>query len=101
MDKFSLLHFATGIIAYFWGMSLSLWAGTSAGIWFLAHGIFEIAENTQYGMNFINKNIPLWPGGKYSSDTVTNMIGDQIYAMIGWGLAYMIDSNRGKDRGKL
>ncbi len=92
-DKFSLLHFATGIIAYFWGVSLSLW--------FLLHGMFEIIENTEQGVRFIDTNVPLWPGGKQSSDTLVNMVGDQIYAILGWGLAYMIDSERGSLRGKL
>ena len=54
-DKFSLLHFATGIIVYYWNMSFLLW--------FILHLLFEYIENTESGMNIINK-IHLWPGGK-------------------------------------
>jgi len=44
-DKFTYLHFAVGIVAYFWNMSLSLWL--------VVHTIFEFLENTQTGMNII------------------------------------------------
>ena len=54
-DKFSLLHFATGIIAYYWNISFLSW--------FIMHLMYEYIENTIYGMRLINK-IPLWPGGK-------------------------------------
>ena len=35
-DKYTYLHFAMGIVAYFWN---------------ILHTIFEIVENTQMGMN--------------------------------------------------
>ncbi len=74
-DKFSLLHFATGIIAYYWGLSFLMW--------FILHLIFEYLENTVYGMKLINK-ITLWPGEKDYTDSVLNSIGDQFYALLGW-----------------
>jgi hypothetical protein len=80
-DKFSLLHFACGIIVYYWGMSFDAW--------FVIHGLFEILENTQTGMKYINQ-ISLWPGGKNEKDTVINSIGDQFYATLGWSCAWFI-----------
>ena len=46
-DKFSLLHFASGVIAYYWGVSFRTW--------FIVHAIFELIENTQFGMQVIRK----------------------------------------------
>lgn len=82
-DKFSLLHFACGIIVYYWGMSVV--------VWFIIHGLFEILENTQTGMKYINM-ISLWPGGKDEKDTVINSIGDQFYGLVGWFCAWAICS---------
>jgi len=83
-DKFSLLHFATGIIAYYWGISFITW--------FLIHLIYEYLENTVYGMKLINK-IKMWPGGKYRADTILNSIGDQCYALLGWIFTFCIIQN--------
>jgi len=83
-DKFTYLHFAVGIVAYFWNMSLSLWL--------VVHTIFEFLENTQTGMNIINKYILVWPGGKPQSDSITNRIGDTLGGVIGWLSAYYLDS---------
>lgn len=80
-DRFSLLHFATGIIAYYWSLTFVQW--------FVIHVVYEVIENTTWGMKLIN-NITIWPGGKSKSDTITNQIGDQFYAMIGWILSYFI-----------
>jgi len=83
-DQYSLLHLASGIIAYFWGVSLWNWT--------LIHIIFELFENTSDGMYVINnwfKNI--WPGGKTRNDTSVNSFGDIIYGTIGWILAYYVD----------
>ena len=80
-DKYSLLHFASGIIAYYWGMSFILW--------FIIHLLFEYAENTKLGMKIINK-IKIWPGGKEKSDTILNRIGDQFYGLLGWIFTFFI-----------
>jgi len=80
-DKFSLLHFSTGVIVYYWSISFLYW--------FVIHALYEIVENTVYGMYIINK-IKLWPGGKNTADTVTNSIGDQFYAILGWLTAYIL-----------
>ncbi len=79
MDAYSLLHLAVGIVARHWNMSLF--------VWFILHTIFEIVENTNAGMNFINKYITLWPGGKDYADSLINSIGDTVFSIIGWYLA--------------
>jgi hypothetical protein len=80
-DKFSLLHLASGIIAYYWGVSFVVWN--------LLHIAYEIAENTATGMALINK-ITIWPGGKDEADSTVNSIGDQFYAAVGWSIAFFI-----------
>jgi hypothetical protein len=84
-DQYSILHMASGIIAYFFGIKLEQWI--------IIHILFEYVENTSYGINFINlylKNI--WPGGKDKKDTFLNsMVGDNFFAIIGWCIAYYFD----------
>jgi hypothetical protein len=80
-DKYSLLHFTNGIIAYYWNISFTLW--------FILHLLYEYIENTQQGIKIINK-IKLWPGGKEKPDTIINNIGDQFYGMLGWIFTYFI-----------
>lgn len=82
-DQYSLLHLATGIIAYFWGINIITWTAL--------HSIFEILENTPLSVYFVNKYIPMWPGGKEKTDSAINMVGDTIAAIIGWFIAYYTD----------
>jgi hypothetical protein len=82
-DQYSLLHFASGIIAYFFGIK---WI-----YWIIIHTIFEYSENTAVGMEFINSYLPFWPGGKPNPDAITNSIGDSISATFGWSVAYTAD----------
>jgi hypothetical protein len=82
-DQYSLLHIASGIIAYFWNLNLFSW--------FILHTLFELLENTQYSAQFITKYITFWPGGKQTIDSIPNMIGDTISAIIGWLIAYYLD----------
>tara|TARA_B100001113_G_C20992262_1_gene571053 strand:+ start:434 stop:919 length:486 start_codon:yes stop_codon:yes gene_type:complete len=90
-DQFTYLHFASGIVAYFWGVSLRLW--------FLVHTFFEIIENTNVGMKLINQYVKIWPGeGKPEADSAGNMIGDTISATLGWASAYFLD-RLGYERG--
>ena len=81
-DQYSILHFAAGIIAYFWGLNFSTW--------FALNVLYEFIENTEMGMKFINK-IKMWPGGKYKSDSIINSAGDVLSASLGWYLAYKLD----------
>tara|TARA_B110000967_G_scaffold138559_1_gene141468 strand:- start:2130 stop:2402 length:273 start_codon:yes stop_codon:yes gene_type:complete len=82
-DRFSLLHVASGIISYYWDISLYTW--------FIIHLLFEYLENTHIGMKLIN-TLPIWPGGKDKVDNMINRTGDQVYAVVGWFLAYMVCS---------
>jgi len=82
-DQFSVLHLAVGIVVYFWGMSLKTW--------FVLHTIFEILENTPQGMKFITDNFKLWPGGKSHPDSLLNVVGDTVFAILGWIIAKYLD----------
>ena len=88
LDQYSLLHFCVGVYSYFW--NVPFWLG------FTIHFMFEILENTQFGMKIINdyfigKGIFNWPGGKYKSDAWINVAGDNIMYAVGWFLARWID----------
>ena len=84
IDQYSLLHFATGIVVYFWGISLKSWI--------IFHMLFEIIENTTFGKNIINNNLKnIWPGGKNYSDSFINIISDNFFAIFGWMIANYID----------
>ena len=48
-DQYTYLHFSVGIIAYFWNVSLLNWI--------IIHTIFEVLENTQMAMDFINNKM--------------------------------------------
>ena len=84
IDKYSYLHFATGIISYFFDISFFNW--------FILHTIFEIIENTDIGIKFINRYLIFWPGGKEKPDSFINNIGDTIFALVGWISAYIISN---------
>ena len=83
IDQYTLLHFAVGIVVYFWGISLP--------VWFVIHIIFEILENTPQGIAFINNTFTIWPGGKPQANKFINRVGDTIGAILGWVLAYYVD----------
>lgn len=79
-DRFTLLHFAVGVVMFYWGISFT--------DTLVLHTIFELLENTDMGMHFINKYIKQWPGGKPYADSPINMLGDTIGIALGWYLAY-------------
>ena len=56
-DKYTYLHFAVGIVTYFWNISFT-WM-------IIIHTLFEILENTPTGIYMIDKYITFWPGGKF------------------------------------
>jgi hypothetical protein len=83
-DQYSILHFATGIVAYFWSISLF--------ITIVVHILFEFIENTPIGMNFINTYfIGWWPGGKTHADNLLNKTSDTIFTALGWIVSYKLD----------
>ena len=51
----------------------------------------ELIENTQQGIYFINNYITWWPGGKPRPDSIINSIGDTIFSLLGWVIAYYTD----------
>lgn len=84
IDKYSLLHFAVGVIFRFIGISF--------GYSFAIHTLFELVENTQQGVDFID-NSPLlkwWPGGKRKADTFINSVGDTVFFCLGWWIAHLL-----------
>lgn len=83
IDQYSLLHFCTGCIAYFFGINIVNWI--------ILHTIFEIIENSKYGVYFIDNYLTFWPGGKKKSDNLINSISDLIFAIIGFTLALYLD----------
>lgn len=87
LDPYSLLHFAVGVVAYFWGVSLEAWIGV--------HILFEVLENTRAGMAFINTMFLGWPGGKPRPDSVLNSVGDTVCAAGGWLAAQALDRRYG------
>jgi hypothetical protein len=82
-DKYTYLHFGTGIVIYYWGVSL-MW-------WLLLHTLFELVENTPQGVHFIDNYLKIWPGGKLKPDTFTNSLGDTIGAILGWLSAHYVN----------
>ena len=83
LDQFSLLHAAVGVVAYFWGVPFWLALGL--------HFVFEIVENTAWGMSFINNWLTLWPGGKPYADSIVNLISDNVTFAGGWLVAAWLD----------
>ena len=84
-DQFVYLHFAMGIIAYFWGINLKHFI--------ILHTVYEIFELTPFGVNIINKYFKnIWPGdGKTPNEFGMNALGDTIGGVIGWLSAREID----------
>ena len=86
LDQYTYLHFAVGIIVYFWGLSFTSW--------FIIHSLYEYIEITQLGTYIINKYFSfIWPGGgKHKAETFFyNGFGDTTGAIIGWLSAYYLD----------
>jgi hypothetical protein len=83
-DQYSLLHFAVGVLAYFWSISFF--------ITIVIHILFEFIENTPVGMNLINTYfLEWWPGGKTHPDNLLNSTSDTIFTGIGWLVSYHLD----------
>lgn len=82
-DQFTFLHFSVGAVAYFWGLNLRTWI--------IIHFLFEIIENTSWGMKIINNYLKFWPGGKPKADSLLNILGDHIGAFLGWLSAMYLD----------
>ena len=90
-DQYSLLHFATGVTAYFWGVG-PWW-------WFFGHLAWEGFENHPEGIKLVNRYWH-WPGKKagMKQDSLANTVGDNISAQAGWWCAKWLDEY-GEDHG--
>lgn len=89
-DQYSLLHFATGVIAFFWNVPFLLSV--------IIHALFEYAENSAAGVAFINKyfvrtRLFRWPGrGKPAgADSIMNQLGDNLFFAVGWLAAALLE----------
>tara|TARA_Y100000590_G_scaffold465618_1_gene638409 strand:- start:3322 stop:3600 length:279 start_codon:yes stop_codon:yes gene_type:complete len=82
-DQYTYLHFAVGIVSFYWDISLKKLI--------MIHTFFEILENTEIGMKIINQ-IEYWPGGKLYSDSFINMVGDTIGVIVGWYTASLVNN---------
>lgn len=87
-DQYSILHFSVGSVAYFWNIPFL--------IALIGHTIFELGENTDSGMKFINEYFIRpgyfsWPGGKNYADSRLNMVGDTFFFALGWLLSAYLD----------
>ena len=82
-DQFSYLHLASGVMAYFWGLSFRQWL--------VVHLAFEVMENTPAGVRFLDQYITVWPGGKRHPDALVNVLGDNVFAAAGWLSARYVD----------
>ena len=90
IDQYSVLHWASGVFAYYWNIPFRTWM--------LTHVAFEIAENSEPGMRFINDSLrSWWPGGKPRQDDFINIIGDNVSAAFGWYCGKQL-SNSQKER---
>lgn len=85
LDQFSLLHFSVGVVAYFLTIKFEYWL--------LINLIFEFAENSPLGVTVLDNASGYfpWPGGKKRPDSLVNITGDIICAMLGWLAAYYLD----------
>lgn len=75
-DQYSILHFSVGSVLYFWNIHF-IYA-------MILHTLFELIENTEIGMRFINKYFIhpgyfSWPGEKNYADSRINIIGDTFF----------------------
>ena len=87
LDIYSIIHFAVGILWRYMGFDIvSL---------FVLHTLFEIVENSKFGIHIINTYVKIWPGGKPAADTLINSIGDVSISLLGWILTdkYFIRNN--------
>jgi hypothetical protein len=84
IDRYSLLHFAVGIIMYFLGFSFVSQA--------VLHSTFEFIENQPFMVNFIDQQLTWWPGGKQKPDAFINSVSDVCWGSLGWLVAYIFSS---------
>ena len=89
-DQYAYLHFAVGIVSYFWGISFINWL--------IIHTIYEVFEITKTGTYIINTYFgTIWPGGgKHKAEPLINGVGDTLFAIFGWLSAHYLDATGNK-----
>ena len=85
-DQFSLLHFASGVTAYFWFHHL-----VSFKTFLIFMVLFELFQNSAVGMDFMNHYIPIWPKNRREPEPWVNMMSDVLFLIIGWQSAFYLD----------
>ena len=83
-DQYSLLNFASGVTAYFWGA-----VRFDFFVCFII--LFELFQNSSIGINLINKYIPFWPKAKPEPESMVNICGDIFFTILGWKVAELLD----------
>ena len=84
-DRYTYLHFAAGIIAYYWGFTFVEWI--------VFHLFLDIFERTEFGKKVLQFFIRIWPGREQNVlESYYNVLGDSASAALGWGSAYLIDN---------
>ena len=82
-DIYSFSHITHGILFFFILRSLHIQPLMGLYITIIVETLWEIIENTDYIINTYRKTYKLYEG-----DSVVNMIGDVIFTIIGYILAY-------------
>ena len=82
-DIYSFSHITHGILFFFILRSLHIQPLMGLCITIIVETLWEIIENTDYIINTYRKTYKLYEG-----DSVVNMIGDVIFTIIGYILAY-------------
>ena len=82
-DIYSFSHITHGILFFFILRSLHIQPLMGLYITIIVETLWEIIENTDYIINKYRKTYKLYEG-----DSVVNMIGDVIFTIIGYILAY-------------
>jgi len=85
-DQFSFLHYSVGAVFFYW-VPRPLLGGA---VFFLMHTIFELVENSNFGVHAL-KAVVIWPGGKPKADTMINILGDTVFAMLGFYTSYVVN----------
>ena len=82
-DIYSFSHITHGIICYFILQSLHIKPLNGLVITIIVETLWEIIENSEYIINKYRKTYKLYEG-----DSIVNILGDIIFTIIGYILAY-------------
>ena len=84
IDRNTYLHFAAGIIAYYWGFTLIEWI--------VVHILLDIFQRTEIGKKVTKFFLRIWPeSGDLTPESYLNILGDSTFTILGWCSAYLLD----------